>query len=143
MGAGCRRFNSSRSYQIKKGESDRMERELLFSITKKDFRIEFFSGTGKGGQYRNKHQNCVRLHHSDSGVLVTGQSYRERRANIKEAFNNFLKHPKFKIWHSRKVYEALTGKRIEDRVEEMMSPENIQVEIKEGDVWIQQPIALV
>ena len=34
------------------------QKELLFSVTKKDFSITWFSGTGAGGQYRNKHQNC-------------------------------------------------------------------------------------
>jgi peptide chain release factor 1 len=116
-----------------------MKKELLFSITKKDFKIDYFSGTGKGGQYRNKHQNCVRLRHSESGVIVTGQSHRERQANIKEAFNNLVNNPKFKLWHNRKVNEALTGKRIEDTVKEMMRPENIKVEVKEDGKWISEP----
>ena len=38
-----------------------MTKELLFHAERKDFRIDYFSGTGAGGQYRNKHQNCVRL----------------------------------------------------------------------------------
>jgi len=32
-------------------------RELAFSVTKKDLEITYFSGTGKGGQHRNKHKN--------------------------------------------------------------------------------------
>ena len=113
-----------------------VQKELLFSITKKDFKIEYFSGTGAGGQHRNKHQNCVRLHHAESGVIVTGQSHRERQSNIKEAFKNLVHHPKFKLWHSRKIQEVLTGKRIEDTVEEMMQPENIKVEVKEKGKWV-------
>lgn len=31
------------------------EKELLSSVTKKDFDITWFSGTGNDGQYRNKH----------------------------------------------------------------------------------------
>jgi len=116
-----------------------MKKELLFSITKKDFRIEYFSGTGKGGQHRNKHQNCVRLHHNDSGAIATGQSNKERRANIKEAFKNLVNHPKFRVWHNKKVHEALTGKRLEDIVKEMMRPENIKVEIKENGKWKHLP----
>jgi peptide chain release factor 1 len=55
-------------------------------FTKKDFRVDWFSGTGGGGQYRNKHQNCCRIVHIETGLMATGQSYRERPANQKEAF---------------------------------------------------------
>ena len=114
-----------------------MPRELLFSVTKKDFRVEYFSGTGAGGQHRNKHQNCVRLHHKDSGSMVTGQSNKERRSNIKEALTNLTKHPKFRMWHARRVYEAFDGIRLEDLVDEMMSPENLKIEHKdENDKWV-------
>ena len=67
-----------------------MNRELLFSVTKKDLKIDYFSGTGGGGQHRNKHQNCVRMHHKDSGASSTGQSSKERKSNLKEAFNNII-----------------------------------------------------
>ena len=110
--------------------------DLLFSISKKDFKIEFFSGTGKGGQYRNKHQNCVRLHHPDSGVLVTGQSHRERQANLREAFNNLIQNPKFKVWHNRKIQEVLSGEKLEQTVLKMMSPENLKIEVVENGKWV-------
>ena len=113
-------------------------RELLFSVTKKDFKIEYFSGTGKGGQHRNKHQNCVRLHHPDSGIFVTGQSHKERQANLKEALNNLVNHPKFKIWHIQKIHEVLNGKKIEEIVDETMKPENLKIEIKEEGKWVEE-----
>ena len=109
------------------------KRELLFSIT--DLRIEYFSGRGAGGQHRNKHQNCVRLHHDESGVIVTGQSHKSRKANRREALNNLVKHPKFKLWHSRKVYEILRGKKLEKEVEEMLKPENLKIEIRVNNKW--------
>lgn len=113
-----------------------MAKELLFSVTKKDFDIEFFSGKGGGGQHRNKHQNCVRMKHKESGVMVTGQSNKERQANIREAFNNLTTHPKFKVWLNRKTNEILTGKTIAQKVEEMMKEENIKVEGKnEKNQW--------
>ena len=55
-------------------------------LTRKDFRIDWFAGTGGGGQYRNKHQNCCRITHVATGLVATGQSNRERPANQKEAF---------------------------------------------------------
>lgn len=56
------------------------------SWTKKDFKIDWFSGTGAGGQHRNKHQNCVRITHIESGITVTGQNHRERQRNFDDAF---------------------------------------------------------
>ncbi len=104
-------------------------KELLFSITKKDFSINYYSGTGAGGQHRNKHQNCVRLKHMDSGATVTGQSSRSRQQNLREALNNLVSHVRFKLWHTRKVNEILTGKTVAETVDELMCEENIKVEI--------------
>jgi protein subunit release factor B len=105
-------------------------REHLFTLTKKDFKINYFSGTGAGGQYRNRHKNCVRLTHIASGVTVTGQSYREQKANLKEAFNNLKKHPKFMLWINKKAREIIDGKTIEQKVVEMMKPEYLKVEVR-------------
>lgn len=104
--------------------------ELLFSITKKDLDISYFSGTGAGGQYRNKHQNCVRMIHRDSGASATGQSNRNRTANLKEAFKGLISSARFKVWHAKKVYETLTGESVEQRVEDAMASSNIKVETR-------------
>lgn len=106
------------------------KKELLFSVTKKDFEIDYFSGTGAGGQYRNKHQNCVRIRHPESGAMATGQSNRERRSNIREAMLSLTESPKFKLWINRKALEVIEGKKIEERVEEMIKPENLKIEGK-------------
>jgi hypothetical protein len=111
--------------------------EKLFSITKKDLKVDYFSGTGAGGQYRNKHQNCVRIRHSQSGAVATGQSARDRKSNIREALNNLVEHPKFKTWINQKVYEITGGKTIEEIVDEQMAPENLKIEVKENERWIE------
>jgi len=112
-------------------------KELLFSITKKDLDIQYFSGTGAGGQYRNKHQNCVRMRHIESGVAVTGQSNRERNGNIKEAFNNLINNPHFRVWHNRRIQEILSGKTLEQKIEESLCDKNLKIEGKdENDRWV-------
>ena len=35
--------------------------------------IEWFSGSGAGGQHRNKHQNCCRLRHIETGIVESAQ----------------------------------------------------------------------
>lgn len=113
-----------------------MKKELLFSVTKKDLKVDWFSGTGAGGQYRNKHQNCIRIHHPESGAIVTGQSNRDRMSNQKEAVNNLVKDPKFKLWHAKKCYEVMSGKTIEQRVDELMDQSNLRVEAKNNNgMW--------
>lgn len=63
-----------------------MAREVIFQARKKDFNVQWFSGTGPGGQHRNKHQNCVRITHIPTGMRETCQSHRERSRNLREAF---------------------------------------------------------
>ena len=43
------------------------------SLLASEFRVEWFSGTGSGGQHRNKHQNSCRLIHIPSGNVATAQ----------------------------------------------------------------------
>lgn len=63
----------------------------MIHLTKKDFKIEWYSGTGAGGQHRNKHQNCCRIIHLESGLSAIGTNSRERIANQKEAFTQLAK----------------------------------------------------
>ena len=63
-----------------------MERTPIHSATRKDFRVDWFSGRGAGGQYRNKHQNCVRITHIKTGITTTGQEARDRPTNFRVAF---------------------------------------------------------
>lgn len=56
-------------------------------LRKKDFKIEWFSGTGPGGQHRNKSQNCCRIIHIESGIAVNGTESRSRVENQRTAFN--------------------------------------------------------
>jgi peptide chain release factor 1 len=118
-----------------------MSRELLFSLTKKDFDVQWYSGTGAGGQHRNKHQNCCRIIHKETGVKSTGQSNRDRIANQKEAFQNLIKHPKFKLWFNLKVMEALSEETVEEKVHKQMEPENLMIEVKdERGRWVSDDI---
>jgi peptide chain release factor 1 len=49
-----------------------------------DFRAVWFSGTGKGGQHRNKTQCSLRLTHVPTGLVETRQS-RSRADNARDA----------------------------------------------------------
>jgi len=114
-------------------------KELLFSVNRKDMNMTFFSGKGAGGQNRNRHMNCVRINHKDSGAMVTGQSHKEIKSNIKEAMNNMVGHYKFKIWHARRVQECLNKETINEVVDRQINESNLKIEQLVDERWCMLP----
>lgn len=83
-----------------------MQRIEKYCYTKKDFKLEWFSGTGPGGQNRNKVQTCVRVTHIPSGLKAISQTERTRQANLKYAFQTL-------------------GKRVKDWIETEIKKDNV------------------
>ena len=57
-----------------------------FELLDCDLKIEWYSGTGAGGQHRNKHQNSCRITHIPTGTVCTAQC-RSRENSLAEARN--------------------------------------------------------
>lgn len=53
-------------------------------IREQDLQIEWYSGSGAGGQHRNKHMNSCRLKHLPSGHVATAQT-RSRQNSYQSA----------------------------------------------------------
>lgn len=53
-------------------------------IRESDLEIEWYSGTGAGGQYRNKHQNSCRITHRPTGITAKSEC-RSRANSLAEA----------------------------------------------------------
>ena len=107
----------------------------MFSVTKDDLDITYFSGTGAGGQHRNRHMNCVCIKHKDTGIMYTGQSSRERGANLKEAFIALAKDRRFRAYCQMRLVETERKETVTERVEKMIMPENLKVETRETGKW--------
>lgn len=112
-----------------------MPRQLLFSVTKKDFRVDTFRAGGPGGQKQNKTSSGVRIVHLESGAVGESRDERSQAQNRKKAFERLVNSPRFKAWHKKKVAECLLSeaerKEIERRVDEWMREENLKVEYYE------------
>ena len=104
----------------------------LLTLTKKDFVVTYYSGSGAGGQHRNKHQNCVRIHHAESSVTGIGTESKSRIQNKKIAFKRLTDNPKFKSWLKIK---SIHEQEIQDIVKEAVKPENLKVEIFTDSKW--------
>ena len=118
-----------------------MAREILFTITRKDFRMDTFHAGGPGGQNQNKRDTGVRITHLESGAVGESREERSQLQNRKTAFERCVKSPKFRIWHARKVFELENKARLEVEVERDMHPENLRVEIKVDGRWAAEETA--
>lgn len=111
-------------------------KQLLFSITKKDFEVTPFRGSGNGGQNRNKVMSCCRIKHLASGAVAEGKEQRDFPQNRKAAFKRLIEKPEFQKWYKIKCAKAL-GLMVDadSWVEEQMKIKNLRFEMKVDGKW--------
>lgn len=104
-------------------------KELLFSLTRKDFEIQTFCTGGNGGQHRNAKQNGVRVIHAASGARGEHRDGRDQGKNREAAFKKLTESTAFKAWHTQEVARRLgLEAEIQKRVDKAMRPENLKIE---------------
>lgn len=111
-----------------------MSRELLFSVTKKDFEIQTFRSGGKGGQNQNKRDTGVRIIHHDSGARGESRQHRTQLQNKKSAFRHLVQSPKFKSW--LRVQTAFIVDDLKRRVDAEMELHNLLIEVRRDGKWV-------
>lgn len=111
------------------------------SLTRKDFEVTFYKGSGGGGQKRNKTMSGVRIKHIASGILATDCSTPSQATNKGRAFTRLSEDRRFRAWLSQAVTDKLDpGKdererelAIRRRVDNSMSEKNLKVEYYSED----------
>ena len=58
------------------------------SLPDRELSIDWFSGSGAGGQYRNRHPLCCRLTHIPTGLTVVSTRHRSRGQNYRAAMDD-------------------------------------------------------
>ena len=103
-------------------------KELLFSLTKKDFRVDTFRSGGKGGQYQNV---------TDSGAVGESRDERSQHQNKKKALERLVASKTFQVWHKKKAFEMMgiikTKEQIEKEVDEM-----IERDLRNGNIIVEE-----
>lgn len=116
-----------------------MPKQLLFSLTKKDFIVETFRSGGKGGQNQNKVESGVRIRHLESGCVQECREERSQDQNKRKAFIRLVEQKKFKDWIRIKTARISMliplQKEIEVNVDKMMDEKNLKIEYGDGDPY--------
>jgi protein subunit release factor A len=113
-----------------------MARELLFSVTIADCKVDTFCTGGNGGQHRNAKQNGVRVTHPPSGAVGEHRDGRDQHQNKRAAFRKMAESPAFKGWHKRETARRLGQPSVDDLVDREMAPEKLRVETGFGGKWV-------
>jgi protein subunit release factor B len=54
-------------------------------MNEKDLRIDYYRGSGPGGQHRNTSETGVRITHMPTGIVATATESRSRHMNLQRA----------------------------------------------------------
>lgn len=101
----------------------------LFSITKKDFRVEYFRAGKKGGQKQDKTSSACRITHLQSGAVGECRSHRSQHQNRKAALERLVVSSPFKKWLRMECAAREQGyQNIEARIDELMEEKNLKIE---------------
>ena len=111
-------------------------KELLYSITKKDFVVQTFRAGGSGGQNQNKVESGVRIIHPESGAVGEARDSRDQLHNKRNAFKRMVASKKFQDWirveNARRAgHKIMSEKEIEKQVDELMHEKNLKIEFAE------------
>jgi protein subunit release factor A len=108
-------------------------KQLLFSVTLADCRVDTFTVGGAGGGGKDTSNTGVRITHLASGATAIATETRSQFKNKQAAFRRMAETRTFKAWHLIETARRGGGKSIEQLVDEAMAPENIRVEGKDDE----------
>jgi protein subunit release factor B len=113
-------------------------KQLLFSVTIHDCKVQTFRSGGPGGQHQNKTESGVRIIHEPSGARGESREERSQLQNKKIAFRRMAQTPQFKWWVEQERRRLEGEMSIEEAVAESMTPDKIKVEVQKNGLWVEE-----
>lgn len=106
------------------------DRKPILTLTRDQFRVDTYRGSGAGGQKRNKTNSAVRITHVPSGASASCEEEREQSQNKRRAFERLHRHPRLLAWIKQRVAEIDRGP-IEDFVRKQITDSNLKWEVRD------------
>lgn len=104
-------------------------RQNGFTLDKSDLKVEYYRGSGAGGQKRNKTSSACRIRHEASGAEGQSQDERSQAQNKKLALERLVNSKRFKTWTKMQIAIQEEGYRsLEAKVDKMMAETNLKFE---------------
>lgn len=99
---------------------------LIFSLTKKHFRVDTFRAGGKGGQNQDKRDTGVRITHIETGMSSECREERSQEQNKRRAFLRLSENQDFQRWIKTRAYEIAHD--LDQLVSRQMDEKNLKIE---------------
>jgi protein subunit release factor A len=110
-------------------------RQLCFSVSIHDCKVDHFTCGGKGGSGKDTSNNGARVTHEPSGAVGEARDSRSQPQNTRAAFRRMAQTKEFQAWARLRV-AALSGtKSVDQLVDEAMAPHNLRVERRGTSGW--------
>lgn len=118
------------------------EKDKLLSLDKRDFEVQTFKSTGKGGQHRNKTESAVRIIHRASGAVGVCDNERSQVQNKRTAFERLVASDRFQKWlkiENARALDKLMGRpHIKTHAEiEADVKKQMEKDLQNGDIKIE------
>lgn len=116
------------------------KKELLFTVTLNDCRVDTFTVGGNGGGGKDTSNTGVRITHLASGAQGRAVDSRSQHKNKVLAFQRMAASPKFRGWHKLHVAQLLGSTRtIEEQVNISMQEANLKIEVVgPNGTWVEE-----
>lgn len=106
------------------------KKELLFSVTIKDCRVDTFTVGGHGGSGKDTSNTGVRITHPPSGAVGTSTETRSQLHNKQTAFRRMAESKEFQAW-TKRVASGFDPAKLALVVDAWCEPENLKVEVRD------------